>query len=231
MFFDLSDFSRNRCALCARSTPAGLCPPCHRSLEHHCALPGPLCRCALPGPDLTPGALCGRCVNQPPSFAAGYCSWTYRFPLDRLINAYKHQGRLPVERALETLLVNQPLPWPEAELLCPVPAHWRRRWGRGFDQAERLARALSRHWQRPMAPLLRRRRATSPQQGRSRAQRVRGLRHAFAASTDSRARRILLVDDVITTGASVRAATHALREAGAAEVRVWALARVLEGER
>ena len=99
---------------------------------------------------------------------------------------------------------------------------------RGFDQAERLATALAAHWRRPVVPLLRRQRATRPQQGRSRAWRVRSLRHAFRALPASRGRRVLLVDDVITTGASVRAATHALREAGAEEGRVWALARTLD---
>ncbi|MCC4308304.1 ComF family protein [Alcanivorax marinus] len=230
MFFDLfrDDVPRGRCVLCARPDDTGLCRHCRRELDLHCALDGPLCRCALPAPGLAPGDLCGRCLRQPPGFSAGYCHWAYRFPLDRLINAYKHHERLPVERALEALATAAPLPWPEADLLCPLPAHWRRRWVRGFDQAERLATALAAHWRRPVVPLLRRQRATRPQQGRSRAWRVRSLRHAFRALPASRGRRVLLVDDVITTGASVRAATHALREAGAEEVRVWALARTLD---
>ncbi|GAA5126387.1 ComF family protein [Alloalcanivorax gelatiniphagus] len=231
MFFNLFEerIPANRCVLCARPEADALCAHCRRELERCCALSGPLCRCALPAPGLQPGELCGRCLRQPPGFRAGYCDWAYRFPLDRLINAYKHQGQLPVERALETLATGAPLPWPEADLLCPLPAHWRRRWVRGFDQAERLAAALARHWRRPLVPLLRRRRATPPQQGHGRAWRVRSLRHAFQALPASRGRRVLLVDDVITTGASLRAASHALYEAGAEEVRVWALARTLEG--
>ncbi len=106
--------------------------------------------------------------------------------LDRLLNAYKHRGRLTVERALETLTRAQPLPWPEADLICPLPAHWRRRWWRGFDQAERLAASLGRRWRRPVVPVLTRARATRHQQGQSRATRVRNLRHAFRA--DARAR-------------------------------------------
>ncbi|MBF1801748.1 phosphoribosyltransferase family protein [Alloalcanivorax profundimaris] len=223
MFFDLS----NQCVLCGRRADSGLCPHCHRELERHCALSGPLCRCALPGPGLDPGALCGRCLDRPPGFAASYCAWAYRFPLDRLLNAYKHRGRLTVERALETLTRAQPLPWPEADLICPLPAHWRRRWWRGFDQAERLAASLGRRWRRPVVPVLTRPRATRHQQGQSRATRVRSLRHAFRADPRARGRRILLVDDVMTTGASARAAARALGEAGAAEVRVWVLARTL----
>ncbi len=223
MFFDLS----NQCVLCGRQADTGLCPHCHQELERHCALSGPLCRCALPGPGLDPGALCGRCLDRPPGFAASYCAWAYRFPLDRLLNAYKHRGRLTVERALETLVRTQPLPWPEADLICPLPAHWRRRWWRGFDQAERLAASLGRRWRRPVVPVLTRARATRHQQGRSRATRVRNLRHAFRADGRARGRRILLVDDVMTTGASARAAARALGEAGAEEVRVWVLARTL----
>ncbi|MBM1143899.1 MAG: hypothetical protein CL543_11650 [Alcanivorax sp.] len=223
MLFDLS----NQCVLCGRRADTGLCPHCHRELERHCALSGPLCRCALPGPGLDPGALCGRCLDRPPGFAASYCAWAYRFPLDRLLNAYKHRGRLTVERALETLTRAQPLPWPEADLICPLPAHWRRRWWRGFDQAERLAASLGRRWRRPVVPVLTRARATRHQQGQSRATRVRNLRHAFRADARARGRRILLVDDVMTTGASARAAARALGEAGAAEVRVWVLARTL----
>lgn len=227
MLFDLS----NQCVLCGRRADTGLCPHCHRELERHCALSGPLCRCALPGPGLDPGALCGRCLDRPPGFAASYCAWAYRFPLDRLLNAYKHRGRLTVERALETLTRAQPLPWPEADLICPLPAHWRRRWWRGFDQAERLAASLGRRWRRPVVPVLTRARATRHQQGQSRATRVRNLRHAFRADAHARGRRILLVDDVMTTGASARAAARALGEAGAEEVRVWALARALDARR
>ena len=70
MFFDLS----NQCVLCGRQADTGLCPHCHQELERHCALSGPLCRCALPGPGLDPGALCGRCLDRPPGFAASYCA-------------------------------------------------------------------------------------------------------------------------------------------------------------
>ncbi|MFP1680150.1 ComF family protein [Alloalcanivorax sp. C16-2] len=227
MFFDLI----SQCVLCGRLAESGLCRHCHLELECHCALSGPLCRCALPGPGLEPGALCGRCLDRPPPFTASYCAWVYGFPLDRLLNAYKHQGRLTVERALETLTRAQPLPWPEADLICPLPAHWRRRWWRGFDQAERLAVALGRRWRRPVVPLLTRTRATHHQQGSGRAERVRNLRHAFRADSHARGRRVLLVDDVMTTGASARAAARALGEAGAKEVRVWALARALDARR
>lgn len=179
--------------------------------------------------EATPGALCGRCVTRPPPFSAAYCAWLYEFPFDRLINDYKHHGRLDQERALHSLITDQPLPWPEAELLCPLPAHWRRTVTRGFDQADRLAGFLGRLWRRPVRPVLRRRHPTVHQQGHNRAHRLRNLRGAFQADPQSRGRRILLIDDVMTTGASARAASEALLQAGAREVRVWVLARTPDG--
>ncbi len=225
MFFDLPE----PCLLCGRRSHNGLCRLCSGELRDAGGLYAPLCRCGLPG--IADQGLCGRCLRHPPPFNATYCHWAYQFPLDRLINAYKHNGRLPVERALEPLLREQPLPWPEAEVLCPLPAHWRRRLARGFDQAERLALLLARQWRRPVEPLLLRHRSTGHQQGLDRAERVRNLRHAFVAQPGARQRRVLLIDDVMTTGTSARAASRALLEGGAAEVRVWALARTLQQER
>ena len=90
---------------------------------------------------------------------------------------------------------------------------------------------LARHWRRPVAPLLLRHRPTGHQQGLGRAERVRNLRHAFVARPGARYRRVLLIDDVMTTGTSARAASRALLEGGAEEVRVWALARTLHQAR
>ena len=166
-------------------------------------------------------------MTRPPPFTLATSAWYYRFPIDRLLNGYKHHGKLDLERALQTLIADQPLPWPQADLLCPLPAHWLRKARRGFDQAERLTAFLGRHWQRPVRPLLRRTRATAHQQGGNRAHRLRNLQGAFRASPHSRGQRILLIDDVMTTGASARTAAQALLHAGASEVRVWVLARTL----
>lgn len=214
------------CLLCGRHSSNGLCRLCLREVRDYGMLEASLCRCGLPS--ATDAALCGRCLRRPPPFQATYCQWRYQFPLDRLINAYKHRGQLAAERTLQPLLYQQPLPWPQAELLCPLPTHWRRRLTRGFDQADRLAHLLASHWHRPVERLLLRHRPTIHQQGLDRAQRVRNLRHAFVARPAARHRRILLIDDVMTTGTSARAASRALLEEGAEEVRVWVLARTME---
>lgn len=216
------------CTLCGRLAWQSPCLSCQSELYRQRDSDGPHCRCALPAPDRAPGALCGNCITRPPPFTATTAAWPYRFPVDLLLNGYKHQGRLELERTLEALIRDQPLPWPEADLLCPLPAHWWRRLTRGFDQADRLARFLATRWQRPCVPLLRRCRATAHQQGGNRAHRLRNLQGAFQASSGSVGQRVLLIDDVMTTGASARTASQALLAAGATEVQVWVLARTPE---
>ena len=122
----------------------------------------------------------------------------------------------------------------DVELIVPVPLHWRRRWARGFNQSERLACRLARGTGRPaMAGALVRTRHTPPQTGASRRRRLANVRGAFRARRGpGRARlagaSVLLLDDVVTTGATLRAAARALKAAGAARVHGAALARVMQ---
>ncbi|MGB1466783.1 MAG: ComF family protein [Alcanivorax nanhaiticus] len=125
------------------------------------------------------------------------------------------------------LIGHTPLPWPDSDLICPLPVHWQRRWRRGFDQSERLAHLLSQIWQRPVLSALVRQRATPHQQGLTRRQRQRNLRKAFRCQANVQGRHLVLVDDVMTTGSTAREASRVLLDAGAASVRVWCLARTL----
>ena len=215
------------CLLCGKKSRTLLCPHCMVLLT---PLQGPLCRCSLPMPgadNSQPPPLCGRCVRRPPPFAASHSPLIYSHPLDRLIQRYKHHGDLVCENALEQLLAGMPLPWPDTDALCSVPAHWRRRWWRGFDQSQRLATRLSLLWQRPLLPALLRQHATASQQGLKRTQRERNLRRAFQCVTPVTGLTITLIDDVMTTGSSARAASRTLIDAGAHQVHVWTLARTL----
>ncbi len=110
------------------------------------------------------------------------------------------------------------------DAVVPVPLHWRRRLGRGYNQAERIARPLAAALGRPCGEWLRRRAGALPQAGLDRAARLRGLRGAFRARRGAplAGALVLLVDDVVTTGSTLDAAARALRAAGAA--RVWAVA-------
>ena len=219
------------CLLCGKMSRSLLCAQCTVLLP---SLQGPLCRCSLPMPGANnsqPPPLCGRCVRRPPPFAASHAPLIYSHPLDRLIQRYKHHGDLVCENALEQLLADMPLPWPDTDALCALPAHWQRCWWRGFDQSQRLASQLSRLWQRPLLPALLRQRATASQQGLKRTQRERNLRQAFRCVLPMAGLSITLIDDVMTTGSSASAASRTLLDAGAREVNVWTLARTLPPSR
>ena len=220
-----------QCLLCGARHDQLICRDCEALFQ---PLTPSQCRCGLPFiaassvPDIDqPPPLCGRCIRRPPGFTASTALYPYQFPLDMLIQGFKYHGQLTNERALQQLIAQAPLPWPEADLLCPLPVHWLRRWRRGFDQSERLAHLLGQRWLRPVTQALTRKRATPHQQGLSRPQRQRNLRNAFHCSADIRHRHIVLVDDVMTTGSTAREASRVLMEAGAASVRVWCLARAL----
>jgi ComF family protein len=123
----------------------------------------------------------------------------------------------------------------DADVVVPVPLHWRRRLRRGYNQAERIARPLALAIDRPLATALRRRRATPPQSGLGRSERLRSPRRAFgvrptkATTAALVGRTVLLVDDVATTGATLDAAAAALKNAGAAAVIAVVAGRTPEG--
>jgi ComF family protein len=218
------------CTLCGQSESGALCVDCLHLLAR---LSVPVCRCGLPHGNEQPveadsvPPLCGRCIRQPPPFSASQAPLQYTFPIDALITRYKHRADLTVERALAPLLAETPLPWADTDAVCPLPVHWRRRWRRGFDQGDHLARLMGQYWQRPVLPALVRQRATASQQGLSRRQRQRNLRQAFHCQHPVTGLRLILVDDVMTTGSSARAAAQCLLDHGAKDVRVWTLARTL----
>jgi len=113
------------------------------------------------------------------------------------------------------------------DVVVPMPLHWRRRWSRGFNQSQLLAREIGRLWNVPVRNLVRRRRATAPQAGLSAAQRSQNVRGAFQAFKPAglQGMSVLLIDDVLTTGATAAACARAMKRAGASHVSLLALAR------
>jgi ComF family protein len=216
------------CALCG-APGAG-----DRDLCHGCraALPGnPVAcpRCALPL--AAPGPACGRCLRAPPPFAAALAPFRYGDPLDRLLTRFKFAADLAAGRVLGTLLAESlAASLPPGALLVPMPLHRRRLAERGFNQAWELARMLARETGlRARADLLLRMRPTDPQTGLDAAGRRRNVRGAFVVPPARAARLagrvVVLVDDVITTGATAAEASRCLVRAGAATVTVVAVAR------
>jgi ComF family protein len=194
------------------------------------------CGWPFPDPEGIGGAerpLCQRCRETREHFRLARAVLLYRE--DGIARAAillaKHGRRLPLLKRLAGLLAEEAprhLALGEWDGLVPVPLHWGRRWRRGFNQAEVLARAVARRHGVPvLRGVLRRRRATPPQHGDIQARR-RNVREAFAVTAESAVagRRLLLVDDVFTTGATAEACAGVLVQAGAADVGVLTLARV-----
>ncbi|MDF1822672.1 MAG: ComF family protein [Alcanivoracaceae bacterium] len=228
-----------RCLLCAG--PAGddaLCAPCLEQASLSAgpvagpACQQPLCRCGLPlagGREDVAADLCGRCLGEPPPWSWLAPMAAYAGPVRPLVNRFKHQHCHAAERALQQLArhhwparLNQ---LPAQALLVPVPLHWTRQWFRGFNQAARLAAFFSHHTGLAMAPVLRRRRGR-PQQSASRRGRSRAS-PGFHCRASLSGRTVILVDDVVTTGQTARAACLALEAAGAEIAGVICLARTL----
>lgn len=170
---------------------------------------------------------CPLCRLGMRGFDAAYSFGMYEGRLRKLIHLFKYGRIRPLARPLAAWLASA-LPLDQRfEAVVPVPLHWRRRWERGFNQAALLARAVARRCGVPSVRALRRRRATAAQAGLSHAGRRANVSGAFLARRDRRlaGRRVLLVDDVMTTGATASACAAALKRAGAAYVAVLTLAR------
>jgi ComF family protein len=151
----------------------------------------------------------------------------YEAPFKRLVGAFKFHHQLHLATALGRLFCQQlPHSHPLPDLIVPVPLHPSRLRERGFNQSLELARTVADELRLPIAQRgCRRVIATPPQRGLDQRARRKNLRHAFVADPSVKGLHIALFDDVITTGATVTAASQALLDAGSARVDVWALAR------
>jgi ComF family protein len=214
------------CALCAApSGEALLCDACARDMPRlDCACP----RCALPSPD---GRECGACLAKPPPFAATIAAWRYAFPADRLLQSFKYGGRLalaePLAVALEAAVRARGTPLPERVIALPLSS--RRQRERGFNHAHEIARRLAAALHLPLAHGFRRTLDAPPQAGLTLRERARNVRNAFASPPLDGAS-VAIVDDVMTTGATLRAAALAASAAGAVRIEAWVVARTMRSE-
>jgi ComF family protein len=178
-------------------------------------------------------AQCGACIRQPPPLDQCLAAVDYAYPWNERINHFKFRDQVGAAASLAALMQQTPgatAALAQSDLILPMPLSTERLRERGYNQALLLARQLSRDApDKTNAHLLLRIRHTPPQQGLTRAQRVRNLRGAFLVeplhTAQVQQRCVLLIDDVMTTGASLHAAALALHSAGAAGVSALVLAR------
>ncbi|MEC9434769.1 MAG: double zinc ribbon domain-containing protein [Pseudomonadota bacterium] len=208
--------------------PHALCPACWRETHY---IAHPLCdRCGAPISGGEDAPFCDHCLNRPLAFRRARAAVLYDGVGRDLTLAFKHGDRLDIARPASTWMrrIGREL-LEDADWVAPVPLHWTRLLKRRFNQSAELARRLARDAGRPYCgDLLRRTRATRSQGGLGRDQRRDNLQGAFAVRRPDRARgaRILLVDDVYTSGATLSACAEALLAAGARRVEALCLARV-----
>lgn len=178
--------------------------------------------CAI---EVCEGAVCGRCQSHPPAFDASIAAFPYAFPIDRMVQALKYQRRLALARFFaETLSSFEP---PAGDvILLPMPLHVRRLRERGFNQAVEIARPLARAWSLPLElQRVSRIADTAPQATLPWRERGRNIRGAFRCDASFAGKSVVVVDDVMTTGATLNELARTLKLHGASRVENLVLAR------
>jgi len=177
----------------------------------------------------TPGGeLCGRCLSHRPRFDATSALWRYAYPVDQLIHALKFSHRLPVANFIGAAMLAAGTPGP-GDLLIPVPLSRQRLRQRGFNQALEVARPLARALGIPLSfDTCLRVVDTPPQSALPWKERQRNVRHAFECRADLTGKHVVVVDDVMTTGATLDEFARVLKNHGAATVTNWVCARALK---
>jgi ComF family protein len=212
-------FFGGSCFLCRGAASGLLCAACDSELPR---LANELCpRCALPSPR---GALCGRCLAQPPRYDATVAALAYEFPADALVQALKFRGELALSSLLGELLASK-VSDEKVDHVVPVPLSAKRLGERGYNQAAEIAR----HAQggRVELSLCVRNRDTPAQAELPWAERKRNIRGAFRCTRSLFGGTVALVDDVMTTGATLDELAGTLKRAGAERVVNWVVARTL----
>lgn len=215
------------CVACRRDLPwrqrtGPVCADCWSSMPK---IQVAKCRsCAMPWSGETDGDVCFACMTDP--LPVGWCeAWgRYSGSLERVLHALKFERYDFLDDQLAALL-HETLRDRDFDAIVPVPMHWLRQRRRGYNQAELIARALSRRTGIETELLLRKTRGGSPQSTLARDARARNVRGAFAASARAKGKRILIVDDICTTGETFRACARALLREEASRVCAIAIAK------
>ncbi|ODT70681.1 MAG: phosphoribosyltransferase [Nitrosomonadales bacterium SCN 54-20] len=217
-------FGRN-CLLCGSAATEDLCAPCRDSLPHisghHCPV------CALP---MEETHICGACLAHPPAFDRTLAAVNYAFPIDALLHSLKYRTNLALAPVLADLLLAQIDTAVLPDFIVPMPLHAVRLRERGFNQAMEISRQISKKSDIPLLPTLCHRvRDTASQTGLPWKEREKNIRNAFDCEGNLDGKRIAIVDDVMTTGATLNELARVLRKCGAVHISAWVVARTLPG--
>lgn len=213
-----------RCLICRErgNNGADMCASCTKQLPWNLTS---CLRCGLP---MATTGECGDCLQRPPALTQTRAVFVYGFPLDRLVPRFKFHRDLAAGRLMAELMAGPLSSAPRPDAIVPVTLHPHRIRQRGYDQALELARPLAAALALPLQPdLLHRVRATAPQSELDAGQRQRNVARAFRVVPHAALPgHVALVDDVMTTGATLQAAARALLGAGVRRVDAWVCARV-----
>ena len=213
------------CLLCGSTAAENFCGPCRNSLPHlssqHCTV------CALPTEEVR---VCGACLAHPPAFDRTLAAMNYVFPIDVLLHSLKYRTNLAMAPVLADLLLARIDTATLPDLIIPMPLHPVRLRERGFNQAVEIARRISKKSGIPLRPALCRRvRDTASQTGFPWKEREKNIRDAFDCEGKLNGKHIAIVDDVMTTGATLNELARVLRKCSAVHISAWVVARTLPG--
>lgn len=215
------------CLLCsaAEGGDLGICQACRQDLPWHTQAHCP--QCALASSD---NQVCGHCLKAPPAFDRTRALFRYQYPLDAMLQRYKYGHMLSMADTFAGLMLNKLPATNLPDIVIPMPLHAARLRERGFNQALEIARIVATRLKLKLdARACVRTRLTPPQVSLPLKQRVKNMRGAFACTRPLHGLRVALVDDVMTTGASLNALATSVKTAGAVEVECWVVARTLAG--
>ena len=230
------------CLLCAspQANNHALCSPCLNELPWHSSSSCPQCGLS------SSGQLCGSCISSPPDFDTTHAVFLYQYPIDKMMQRYKYGNMLNISHTFGQLLAEKsPLGalntgaanTGAVDLIIPMPMHPTRLKERGFNQALEIATVLSKNSKQKLINAhldytsITRQTLTPPQASLPLKERVKNIKGAFNIEADKldkiQGKRIAIVDDVMTTGASLNELAKTLKKAGASHVECWVIARTL----
>ena len=225
------------CASCIESNIANnhaVCKPCLNDLPWHSKTSCPQCGLASSGTGLN-AIVCGSCLNSPPDFDATRAVFLYAYPIDAMMLRYKYGNMLNLGNTFGEFLtekVNVEHCLKNIDLIIPMPMHPTRLKERGFNQALEIAKVLTKNCKEKLDyNSVERQTLTPPQASLPLKERVKNIKGAFKVKADKldklQGKRIAIVDDVMTTGASLNELAKTLKKAGASHVECWVIARTL----